>query len=286
MSRKPLNKFLKLWVPVLSVMLVITAFSHMPGSSIKLVHLFPFRNFDKYMHFLIFGFLGMNLSRAFAGQHRWFRLGDKWIYCTLLVGAVFAALDEWHQSFVPGRDPDSLDWAFDLFGVGVAIFYWKLSRLLAPSKKNLHIFRIKENRFWYRAYYLIPLLVVLLPQYYFAASPRLPSKFLDGSLLGYDALIWLLVGVFWSRFWAWEKWWALKEKEKLYVRLGLVLQMFFFATFFFVRSEVGMQVDPTIDALVAWFVSALAYVVYFSGLKMVLKRREMIHPDPHGGCKG
>ena len=35
----------------------------------------------------------------------------------LLIGALYALSDEWHQSFVPGRVPDVADWAADLLGL-------------------------------------------------------------------------------------------------------------------------------------------------------------------------
>ena len=34
-----------------------------------------------------------------------------------VLGAVFAASDEWHQSFVPGRDPSAGDFVADLMGI-------------------------------------------------------------------------------------------------------------------------------------------------------------------------
>ncbi len=35
---------------------------------------------------------------------------------TLLFCSVYGISDEWHQSFVPGRDADAFDWAADTFG--------------------------------------------------------------------------------------------------------------------------------------------------------------------------
>ena len=37
----------------------------------------------------------------------------------LAVGWAYAVLDEWHQSFVPGRNPDIADWLADAAGVAV-----------------------------------------------------------------------------------------------------------------------------------------------------------------------
>ena len=41
-----------------------------------------------------------------------------WVHVALIVaGALYGATDEWHQSFVPGRDASVLDWLADLCGV-------------------------------------------------------------------------------------------------------------------------------------------------------------------------
>ena len=35
----------------------------------------------------------------------------------ILLGALYGLTDEWHQSFVPGREVSALDWLADLCGV-------------------------------------------------------------------------------------------------------------------------------------------------------------------------
>ena len=40
----------------------------------------------------------------------------------VLIGLVYAATDEIHQSFVPGRSPDAADWVADALGVVVGSF--------------------------------------------------------------------------------------------------------------------------------------------------------------------
>jgi hypothetical protein len=40
---------------------------------------------------------------------------------TFVVAAAYAALDEWHQSFVPGRDASSGDFVLDLAGIGLTL---------------------------------------------------------------------------------------------------------------------------------------------------------------------
>lgn len=40
--------------------------------------------------------------------------------------AAYAALDEWHQSFVPGRDASTGDFSLDLLGIGLMLFLARL----------------------------------------------------------------------------------------------------------------------------------------------------------------
>jgi VanZ family protein len=72
----------------------------------------------KSAHILIFGFLGILFYKVIKKRSIWYA----W-FCTVLI----AVLDEWHQSFVPGRSPliqdvwlDSL--AAFLFLTGIAFF--------------------------------------------------------------------------------------------------------------------------------------------------------------------
>jgi VanZ family protein len=56
----------------------------------------------------------------------WTALAGSWVY---------AASDEWHQTFVPGRVCDPLDWTRDAVGAGIGIavtllVLWWLARQL------------------------------------------------------------------------------------------------------------------------------------------------------------
>lgn len=41
---------------------------------------------------------------------------------SILLGSLYGATDEWHQSFVPGRSPSVADWLADTIGVSLAVF--------------------------------------------------------------------------------------------------------------------------------------------------------------------
>jgi VanZ family protein len=68
---------------------------------------------DKLAHFAVYGLLGTLVCRVGSG---WRAAG--W---ALLVVAGYAASDEWHQSFVPGRMTELNDWIADTSGAALAI---------------------------------------------------------------------------------------------------------------------------------------------------------------------
>lgn len=81
---------------------------------------FPsFFGFDKVVHFVEYYIFGWLLYRWFSSPDRvWGRRGV--LLMTLLVGIGYAVGDEWHQSFVPGRDASFFDALFDAAGIAVA----------------------------------------------------------------------------------------------------------------------------------------------------------------------
>ncbi len=77
---------------------------------------------DKLGHFVLYGVLGALLARGRG-------VGEGIPHAALiLAGALYGASDEWHQSFVPGRQVSVLDWVADL--CGVAAGYWTVLVLL------------------------------------------------------------------------------------------------------------------------------------------------------------
>ncbi len=74
---------------------------------------------DKVIHGALYLVLGLTLS--WAGYRGGYAIP---VSVLILVGIGYGALDEWHQSFVPGRDPSVGDAVADAIGVlaGFAIF--------------------------------------------------------------------------------------------------------------------------------------------------------------------
>lgn len=104
--------------PVLLYAGLIFVLSSLPGLPETVS---PFVGFDKFVHFIAYYPLGWLLYRWFAAQNP-IRGHRHLLVMTLLVGIAYAAGDEWHQSFVPGRDASVYDLLFDAAGIAAAGF--------------------------------------------------------------------------------------------------------------------------------------------------------------------
>ena len=84
------------------------------------------RGIDKLVHVVLYGVLGFLVTRA-----AWERPRAWQPVAAAFVGVLaWAALDEWHQSWIPGRSSDFLDLAADALGAfaGTAVAALGLSR--------------------------------------------------------------------------------------------------------------------------------------------------------------
>ena len=92
-------------------MLLITFLSHVPQENIP--NLGPDK-IDILFHFGEYFFLGFLLFRSISLEES---LALHSFYGSLLIGMSFAILDEFHQSFVPGRHMSTVDMLFDSVGI-------------------------------------------------------------------------------------------------------------------------------------------------------------------------
>ena len=81
--------------------------------------------FKKGAHFTVYAVLAVLFRRALPPT-RWI-WALSWFFAVL-----YAASDEWHQSFVPGRHPQLTDVLIDACGAttGLLIFWWLQRRAL------------------------------------------------------------------------------------------------------------------------------------------------------------
>jgi VanZ family protein len=84
---------------------------------------------DKIAHCALYAVLGATLA---SGR---FRASSSVPHVVLLVlGALYGISDEWHQAWVPGRDPDPADWLADV--VGLALGYGTTMSFLGRTKDH------------------------------------------------------------------------------------------------------------------------------------------------------
>lgn len=115
-----LRRFTSFQLPLIlyaALTLTISSISRLPTPEIGITFL------DKVAHlaeYFIFIWLAL---RAFSNLT--FSLQGGGTYgLSITVSVLFAALDEYYQSFIPGREADVADWFFDISGIilGAAVY--------------------------------------------------------------------------------------------------------------------------------------------------------------------
>ena len=107
-----------LWLPPLALMALIFALSAQPdlNSGLGVADLVG-RKLVHFLEYALLAFLWWRPART--------RLSSRGAALTALaLASLYAASDEWHQSFVEGRHATPLDWAIDSAGAAVAA--WRL----------------------------------------------------------------------------------------------------------------------------------------------------------------
>jgi VanZ family protein len=109
-------------LPWIAMMIAIT----IQSAIIKHLPLPSFANSDKFLHFFVYGLLGMLAARGMLFAKSKF-LNKHYLLFAFLLGSTFGLSDEIHQYFVPGRCADVYDWLADSLGILVfAPIYYKL----------------------------------------------------------------------------------------------------------------------------------------------------------------
>ena len=83
---------------------------------------------DKLIHaaaYALMALLFWHAGRYYVAEHARFTPAFL-AFSTVLFAALYGASDEWHQSFVAGRDASFFDWLADLFGaLLLTLTLWK-----------------------------------------------------------------------------------------------------------------------------------------------------------------
>jgi VanZ family protein len=112
-------------IPVLHWM-----FPHASAGTLELMHAFIRKTAHLTEYFMLGIFLMNGLMHGLRGQDRSWRL--QWAIWAVAIAAGYAALDEFHQSFLPSRGSSAWDVLLDTTGAAVAqIVLWlrQLSRM-------------------------------------------------------------------------------------------------------------------------------------------------------------
>lgn len=106
------------WTVTLTYIILITILSHQPADDISEVS--PnIKNVDKLFHFIEFSILGFLIFGSLCLNSKEF---DQILSLSIKIGILFSCLDEYHQSFVDGRDSSLADLIFDILGVFFGTF--------------------------------------------------------------------------------------------------------------------------------------------------------------------
>jgi len=109
----------RLWIWILplaiaSTIVWLSSHSSLPAG-IELPH-----PYDRLAHAAAFGVLALTLEWSLRATTHGLPLHRRHLWIGLAV-VFFAASDEWHQRFVPGREGDVIDWLADVSGGGLAL---------------------------------------------------------------------------------------------------------------------------------------------------------------------
>ena len=107
-----MGHFISNWLPVIGYCMLIFALSSFPSVE----QLPEFKASDKLLHIIAYGILAALFCRAFSSTDRWRnRRGIIFLFSVALTTA-YGLSDEWHQSFVAGRNAEAADVVADFIG--------------------------------------------------------------------------------------------------------------------------------------------------------------------------
>ncbi len=84
------------------------------------------REWDKALHVVEYGALGVLLYRALTGEGL-AKMSS--LVLALIAASAYGASDEWHQAFVPLRSSDISDWIADTTGSVVGVVSYAIFRV-------------------------------------------------------------------------------------------------------------------------------------------------------------
>lgn len=115
-----LKKF-ALSLPAFIITILIFLLSDQPKPELLGI---KFDIYDKLLHIIAFFVYGLTLIVFYAANIRSVHY-KKIIALVVLTGSIYGLLDEFHQSFVRGRQTEFLDWFADFIGIFLSLIFYK-----------------------------------------------------------------------------------------------------------------------------------------------------------------
>ncbi len=125
------QRFIKFQLPAILWAAIIYISSSIPTAKLPSV---DFPSFDKGVHFIIFFTLAALTHRAVRFQNRVPFAAKHHVFSTVLLVVLYGLVDEFHQYFVPGRNPSVLDLIADAIGALIYLALFFLVQWLHSSK--------------------------------------------------------------------------------------------------------------------------------------------------------
>ena len=115
------------WAPAIVVMAAIFGFSAIPKGT--LIPDFDVWDFviKKSAHAIIYAMLANTYLWGLTG---WRQVRRFDVILSLMLAAIYALSDEYHQQFVPGREGSLRDVGIDVLGAVLGLFAWRAGRTL------------------------------------------------------------------------------------------------------------------------------------------------------------
>ncbi len=110
------KKILLIYIPLAVYWTLLLVGTSLPADSVP-----GFGIGDKLLHFFAYFVLTVLLSLTLLMQNKYHFLKEKYILFSIIIASVYGLLDEIHQSYIPGRSNDILDWIADTLGAITAV---------------------------------------------------------------------------------------------------------------------------------------------------------------------
>jgi VanZ family protein len=127
-----MKRFLRYHLPALLYAAIILSLSSLPRADLPDLAIMKA---DKLLHFAEYSLFAVLIYRSMADLLG--RLRSGYIFwVSLVIVMVFAAFDEYYQSYIPGRDSDPLDLLIDIMGATLILFLlWYSGKRKAKSSE-------------------------------------------------------------------------------------------------------------------------------------------------------